>query len=104
MSLLERLKKRLQGTEEESTADIKLKDILFDWFNGNNDSVESFDKLFLGPCMEVYSKNERTKKYIEDYPDKAYEHYFDQHAILYLAAKYPDNERFKSLLDYLLDE
>jgi hypothetical protein len=103
MSLLDKLLKKLQRTEEgPSEVDFELKDILFDWFNDNNDTIKSFYKNFLEPCIEVYKKNERTKKYIEDYPEKAIEHYFNQHAILYLAANYPDNTRFKILLDYLL--
>lgn len=105
MSLLERLKNRLQRTEEKpKEVDTGLKDILFDWLNSNNDSVESFRKAFLEPCIQFYLRNEQTQKYFEDYPEKAYEQYFDQHAILYLAAKYPDNKRFKSLLDYLMDK
>ena len=105
MSLLNKLLKKLQRTEEKPIeADIELKDILFDWFNDNNDKIESFNKEFLEPCIEVYKKNEHTKKYIEDYPDKSFEQYFNQHAILYLAAKYPDNKRFKILLDYLMDK
>ena len=105
MSLLNKLLKKLQRTEEKPVeADIELKDILFDWFNDNNDKIESFNKEFLEPCIEVYKKNEHTKKYIEDYPDKSFEQYFNQHAILYLSAKYPDNRRFKILLDYLMDK
>lgn len=105
MGLLDKLFKKLQRTEDKPIqVDITLKNILFDWFNENDDKVESFIKDFLEPCIEVYSKNEHTRKYIEDYPEQAQEQYFNQHAIFYLAANYPDNRRFKVLMDYLMDK
>ena len=104
MGLLDRLLNKLQRKEEKPVeADVNLKDILFDWFNANNDKIEIFNREFLEPCIEVYKKNEHTQKYITDYPEESFEQYFNQHAILYLAANYPDNVRFKTLFDYLME-
>ncbi len=86
MGLLKQLLQRLQRTNtttnDEGDNQANLKDILFDWFNENNDSVSNFVHTFLEPCIAIYSADERTKKYLKDYPEKAYEDYFDQHAIL----------------------
>lgn len=105
MGLLDRLLSKLRRTEHQSPeAHAGLTDIIFDWFRDNNDSVDTFTEKFLRPCIQIYSLNEHTKKHIDTYPNYAYQEYFFQHALFYLAAKYPDNQRFKKLFDYLLDK
>ena len=108
MSLLDKLFKRL-GLAKESATDnmltkIELKDILFDWFNHNGVKIEDFKSEFLEPCIEEYRKNERTNSYYLSSPEKAYDEYFDSHAVLYLAAKYPDNEWFELLFDFMIEK
>ncbi len=107
MGLLDRLLKRLQRTEktpeEIQSGNIALKDILFDWFNANGERLDTFVHSFLNSCIEFYKNDERQKRFLERQPEQAYDHYFNQHAILYLAAKYPDNKRFRLLFDHLMD-
>jgi len=104
--LLKKLKKDQPNTNDNDKSKIgnSFKDIIFDWFNTNNDSVENFVSEFLDPCIAVYSKNANNKHYLENYPDKAYESYFNRHAIIYLAAKYPDNDWFKKLFNFLMNK
>ena len=104
--LLKKLKKDQPNTNDNDKSKIgnSFKDIIFDWFNTNNDSVENFVSEFLDPCIAVYSKDANNKHYLENYPDKAYESYFNRHAIIYLAAKYPDNDWFKKLFNFLMNK
>jgi len=108
MSLLDQLFQRLglaRETEEDNRLTIiKLKDLLFDWFNHNSVKIDVFKDEFLEPCIAEYRKNENTNSHYLNNPDKTYEAYFDSHAILYLAAKYPDNERFEFLFDFMLEK
>ena len=105
MGLLEKLLHKLKRKDDNAEqAHEVVMDILFDWFNENNDSVETFVKEFLHPCINVYAKNKNTKAHLDAYPDKAFEQYFIYHAIFYLAANYPNQQKFKALLDYLTDK
>ena len=108
MGLLDKLFKRLQREEkseqESEEENVAFKDIIFDWFNENNDSVEGFIQEFLHPCIDRYKQLEHKKKYFESQPEEAFETNFNSHSILYLAGKYPSNRRFKLLFDYVMDK
>ena len=107
MSLLDKLFLRLglvkENAEDNLLTKIKLKDILFDWFNQKGVDVEIFKSDFLDPCVAEYRKDKRMNSHYKLNPEKAYDGYFDSYAILYLAAKHPDNEWFELLFDFMLE-